>query len=234
MGEIRIVPVKALDLRLEPRRWTWAEANRAATGAHFENQRKRWPGIWIGRVLLLHRFAIEQGIFRGAYLETDFASFLHWRDTDFPDSSVFNCFAMGALRAADGAFLLGRMAKHTANAGKVYFPSGTPDPGDVRDDGIVDLESSVRRELLEETGLLTTDAKPGDWHAVLAGARVALMHALQALEDAETLAARIRVHLATTPHPELSDVVIVRGPGDLSPAMPDFTRAYLEAMFAQR
>lgn len=234
MGEIRIVPVKALDLRLQPRAWTWAEANRAATETHFEKQRERWPGIWNGRVLLLHRFAIEQGIFRGAYMETDFASFLHWRDAGFPDTSVFNCFAMGALRAADGAFLLGRMAKHTANAGKVYFPSGTPDPNDVRDDGIVDLDGSVRRELLEETGLISTDAKPGGWHAVLAGARIALMRALEAPEDAETLAARIRVHLATTPRPELADVVIVRGRDDLSPAMPDFVRAYLEAAFAQR
>ncbi len=234
MGEIQIVPVKALDLRLEPRAWAWAEANHAATGAHFEKQRERWPGIWNGRVLLLHRFAIEQEIFRGAYLETNFASFLHWRDAGFPDASVFNCFAMGALRAADGAFLLGRMAKHTANAGKVYFPSGTPDPNDVRDDGIVDLDGSVRRELLEETGLISTDVMPGDWHAVLAGARIALMRALEAPEDAETLVARVRMHLATTPRPELADVVIVRGRDDLSPAMPDFTRAYLEAMFVQR
>lgn len=234
MGEIRIVPVKTLELRLQPRAWTWAEANRAATETHFEKQRERWSGIWNGRVLLLHRFAIEQGIFRGAYMETDFASFLHWRDAGFPDTSVFNCFAMGALRAADGAFLLGRMAKHTANAGKVYFPSGTPDPNDVRDDGIVDLDGSVRRELLEETGLISTDAKPGGWHAVLAGARIALMRALEAPEDAETLAARVRVYLATTPRPELADVVIVRGRDDLSPAMPDFVRAYLEAVFVQR
>ena len=234
MGEIRIMPVKALDLRLEPRAWVWAETNRAASDVHFKKQRERWSSVWNGRILLLHRFTIEQGIFRGAYLETDFASFLHWRDTGFPDRSMINCFAMAALRAADGAFLLGRMAKHTANAGKVYFPSGTPDLNDLRDDGIVDLDGSVRRELLEETGLISTDAKFGDWHAVLAGARVALVRALEALEDAETLAARIRVHLATTPRPELADVAIVRGRDDLSPAMPDFVRAYLEAAFAQR
>lgn len=234
MGEIQIMPVKALDLRLEPRVWGWAEANRAASGAHFEKQRERWSGIWNGHILLLHRFVIEQGIFRGAYLETDFASFLYWRDTGFPDSSVINCFAMAALRTADGAFLLGRMAKHTANAGKVYFPSGTPDRNDLRDDGIVDLDGSVKRELLEETGLISTDAKFGDWHAALAGARIALVCSLEAAEDAETLAARIRVHLATTPRPELADVVIVRGRNDLTPAMPDFTQAYLQAMFVQR
>ena len=45
MGEIGIVPVKALDLRLEPRAWAWADVNRAATEAHFEKQKVRWPGI---------------------------------------------------------------------------------------------------------------------------------------------------------------------------------------------
>ncbi len=40
MGEVRIVPVKMFDLRWEPRAWAWAEANRAATGVHFEKQRE--------------------------------------------------------------------------------------------------------------------------------------------------------------------------------------------------
>ena len=70
--------------------------------------------------------------FSASYFETDFASFLAWRDWGFPDRSVFNGFGMGALRCSDGAFVLGEMGRHTSNAGRIYFPSGTPDPDDIR------------------------------------------------------------------------------------------------------
>jgi 8-oxo-dGTP pyrophosphatase MutT (NUDIX family) len=229
-ADIRVVAVERLDLRFKPRAWPWAEANRAFVERHFARARERRPALWNGRVLLLHRFAIEAGVFRGAYLETDFASFLAWRDAGFPDPSVRNCFSAGALRAEDGAFLLGRMARHTANAGKVYFPAGTPDPGDVGADGAVDLMGSVLRELKEETGLAATEVSPGPrWHAVLAGARIGLMRLLRLRENSEIAAARIRAFIAREKEPELEDVVIVRGPADFVAEMPDYVRAYLES-----
>ena len=92
----------------------------------------------------------------GAYLETDFASFIAWRDWGFPDKTMRNCFPMAALRSSDGAFLLGVMGAHTATAGQVYFPAGTPDPNDVVGER-VDLEAGVMRELPEETGLGPAD-----------------------------------------------------------------------------
>ena len=96
------------------------------------------PRLYNGRVLLLGRHAIEtraDGERRcsGEYFETDFAAFLAWRDFGFPDPTVVNAFSMAALVGADGAFLLGEMAAHTANAGATYFPAGTPDPSDVFD-----------------------------------------------------------------------------------------------------
>jgi len=228
--DIRVVALDRLELRFEPQPWPWAEANRAFVERNFEEAREKRPALWNGRVLLLHRFAIEAGVFRGAYLATDFAAFLAWRDAGFPDPSVRNCFSAGALRAADGAFLLGRMARHTANAGKIYFPAGTPDPGDVGADGAVDLMGSVLRELAEETGLLASEVSPGPrWYAVLAGARIGLMRPLRLREASDKLAARIRAFIAGEKEPELEDVVIVRKPADFVPEMPNFVRLYIES-----
>ncbi len=120
--------------------------------AYFAELRRGKPALWNGQVLLLHEHALTGDVLRGSFLATDYASFLAWRDWDFPDPAMRNCFAMAALRAADGAFLLGVMGSHTANAGRVYFPGGTPDLDDVVE-GRVDLDGSVRRELAEETGL---------------------------------------------------------------------------------
>ena len=80
--------------------------------------------MWNGRVLLGRNPVFAGERFSASYFETDFASFLAWRDWGFPDKDVFNGFGMGALRCADGAFVLGEMGQHTANAGRIYFPVG--------------------------------------------------------------------------------------------------------------
>ena len=58
---------------------------------------------------------------------------------------------MAALRAADGPFILGEMGGHTANAGKIYFPAGTPDNHDVVG-GKVDLAGSALRDSARKLG----------------------------------------------------------------------------------
>jgi 8-oxo-dGTP pyrophosphatase MutT (NUDIX family) len=229
--DLEVVPVERLELRFAPRPWPFAKERRADIDAYFAHLRGRKPDLWNGRMLLLHEWALADGLLRGAFLETDFASYIAWRDWGFPDAAVTNCFAQGALRAADGAFLLGVMGAHTAGAGSIYFPSGTPDPDDVNG-GMVDLDGSVVRELGEETGLTLDDVAvaPG-WHAVLTGPRIALMKPLQAAVPAAELRGRILRHLAGEAVPELADIRIVRGPADLDPRMPAFIAAFLRAMW---
>jgi 8-oxo-dGTP pyrophosphatase MutT (NUDIX family) len=231
MTEIPVLPVERLDLRFAPRPWRFAEERRAAIDAHFAALCHSKPATWNGRVLVLHEHRLAAGELSGAYLETDFASFIAWRDWGWPDRSVHNCFALAALRAADDAFLLGVMAEHTANAGRIYFPGGTPDPNDVVD-GRVDLARSVMRELAEETGLSGDDVahEPG-WHVALGGPRIAVLKIMRSPPPAEELRRRVLDFLGRQDRPELADLRIVRGPQDFDPGMPNFITAFLVHMW---
>src|SRR3954452_24681368 len=133
MAPITIHRVTQLDLKVRPQSWPFAEQRRSDIDAHFALAQREKPKIWNGRVLLGHNPVFTADRFTAGYFEVDFASFLAWRDWGFPGGGVFNGFGMGALRCSDGAFVLGEMGDHTANAGRVYFPSGTPDLDDVSD-----------------------------------------------------------------------------------------------------
>jgi 8-oxo-dGTP pyrophosphatase MutT (NUDIX family) len=227
--DLPLIPLNGLDLRFEPAPWPFAEERRAEIDAHFVKLRTAKPEMWNGRVLLLRWGEIAASVLRGAYSEVDFASFIAWRDWDFPDKSMRNCFAMAALRSTDGAFLLGVMGSHTATAGQIYFAAGTPDRNDLVGDA-VDLERGVMRELAEETGLTPADVAPErGWTAVLHGQRIALMKIIRAQASADALAARVRTFLSEQQQPELADVHIVRSVADLRPTMPPFVTAFLES-----
>jgi len=175
----------------------------------------------------MNRFQLHGRTLSGSFFETDYADFTAWHDWGCPDASVIVCFAMAALRTADGAFLLGVMGPHTLGVGRIYFPSGLPHPDDVSS-GAVDLEANVMREVAEETGLVRADLLvTPNWHAVRAGQHLALMKVMQSALPADTLRARILRFLASEVQPELADIRIVRGPGDLAPQMPDYVTTFL-------
>ena len=76
--------IERFDLRFAPRPWPFADGNRAAIDAHFAAKQKANPALWNGRVLLAHEHGVTDGVCRGAFLETDFASFSAWRDWGRP------------------------------------------------------------------------------------------------------------------------------------------------------
>lgn len=227
MTELR--RVKTLDLTVSSKPWAFAEQRRVEIEAHFAKVRETKPAVWNGRVLLCRNPRAEGDVYRADYFETDFASFLAWRDWGFPDKSVFNGFGAGALRSADGAFVLGRMNAHTANAGRIYFPAGTPDPDDVVG-GRVDLAASVVREVEEEIGLRPSDYRTSDdWTIVESGQAVACFRPLASLLPAAELCTRIETFLRSETAPELSGLKLVRGVADFDPAMPAFVTAFLDS-----
>ena len=220
--------VTTLDLPIRPAIWPFAEARRAEIDAHFVERQRERP-IWNGHVLIARNPVFAGARFSAEYFETDFASFLAWRDWGFPDRQVFNGFGMGALRSADGAFLLGEMAPHTANAGRVYFPSGTPDLDDIKD-GKVDIAGSVIREVLEETGLTEADyAASPHWDCVVTDASIGMFRLLSGDMPGEGLRATIEANLARQRQAELCAIHLVRQPRDFTAAMPRFVTAYIEA-----
>ena len=224
--------VSQLDLSVEPWSWPFANERRADIEAHFALKCREKPQLWNGRVLLGRHPVFSGECLRAGYFETDFASFLAWRDWGFPDSGVFNGFGMGALRCSDGAFILGEMAAHTANAGRIYFPAGTPDLDDVKL-GAVDMDDSIAREIEEETGLAPSDYRAGaHWDCVVSGAAIAMMRILNVNSTGQALRTRIEANLARQHQPELVAMHLVRTTSDFTAAMPRYVTAFLERQFS--
>jgi 8-oxo-dGTP pyrophosphatase MutT (NUDIX family) len=232
--EPMLLRVDGLELAFKPKPWAFADQRRAEIDAYFAKRQRDNPALWNGRVLLLYHQVVQDGVFRGDYLETDYASFSTWKAWGRPPAGIHDCFGAAAIAAADGAFLLGVMGPHTFNAGEIYFPSGTPDPGDIKGSQ-VDLEFSVRRELKEETGLDAAELElaPG-WICVVHGGLIVQIKLMRSPRSADELRARILAHLASEKQPELSDIRIVRGPQDFDPAMPRFVTAFLARHFSVR
>ena len=231
MGEPHFARFNRFDLRIVPRRWAFADDNRSAIDARFAAKQKANPALWNGRVLLAHAYDVADGVCRGELLETDFASFNAWRDWGRPPAAIVNCFAAMVLRSADGAYLLGEMGTHTANAGQIYFPCGTPEPSDVVN-GRVDMEHNARHELKDETGLDFDDLRlEPDWISLRLETWAMAARIVTARETATELRERILRHLASQPQPELADIHIVRAPADLDHRMPAFVSAFLRHLW---
>jgi 8-oxo-dGTP pyrophosphatase MutT (NUDIX family) len=224
--------VTTLDLGFRRQPWPFADERRAEIDAHFAIQQREKPKLWNGRVLLGRNPVFAADRFSAGYFEADFASFLAWRDWGFPDQEVFNGFGMGALRCRDGAFVMGEMGQHTANAGRIYFPSGTPDLDDLSD-GAVDIAGSVAREVEEETGLTPADYRAAAyWDCVVSGSAIAMIRILDVDLSGDALRAGIEANLAAQQQPELAAIHLVRGVSDLTAAMPRFVAAFIEAQFS--
>jgi 8-oxo-dGTP pyrophosphatase MutT (NUDIX family) len=224
----RIETVETIDIRVEPYDWPFARERARDIDAHWQELCVARPHLFNGRVFLFRNMSVKDGRLSGSCFETGFRGFIAQRDFGYPDKMAFNCFAQGALRAPDGAFLLGEMAAHTANAGRIYFPAGTPEPSDAID-GRLDLDKSVMRELTEETGLSADHITPEPgWTIVFERQMIACLKPMRLKLNRLAALARIAEHIASEKHPELARIHVAASPADIdAQRMPLFIQAYL-------
>lgn len=215
--------------RLVPYDWPFARDEAARIDERWAELTRRNPALFDGRVLLSRSPSLEGDVLGGTSFETGYKPFLCWREFGYPGASVKNLFAMPALRGSDGAFLLGRMSACTANAGRLYFPAGTPEPADVGTDGLVDYENSILRELEEETGITPAEVTLHPrWTIVFAGPLVACMKVVDSALTAAELVERVAGFVSGQDKPELDGLVAVARPDDFDRRqMPPFMLHYL-------
>lgn len=227
--------IDAVDAVVEPYDWSFPRD-------HAEEIERNWSaathgraGVFNGTVLIQHRGERDGRVFRAGYSPTEYKHFLAFLRLPHECPGVRNGFGMAALRARDGAFILGQMAATTANAGKIYFPAGTPDLGDVVD-GRLDLAGSVIRELCEETGLRADEVRVDDrWLAIASHKHIAFMRPVTIDLPAGDARALMLERMKNLHEDELSELVIVR-PGDAlldDPRVPEFVSAYIARTFAE-
>jgi 8-oxo-dGTP pyrophosphatase MutT (NUDIX family) len=233
VSEPSITRITNLDIRCVERRWPWAEVHAAEIDAFWGEAKAKQPALFDGPVFMFADVVITGATCRAVCFETRFSRLLYAKRLCFPDPEVVNGFAMAALQASDGGYLLGVMGAETANRGQVYFPSGTPDPSDRRPDGTLDLNGSVMRELAEETGLQPGDYEIGvGWFLVRDSGFLAFLRPVSLPHPAAEARARMLGRMRQLKEQELSDIYIAHGPGDIDEQrMPGFILAFLRWVF---
>ncbi|NNE21280.1 MAG: NUDIX hydrolase [Rhizobiales bacterium] len=180
------------------------------------------PDIWNGNVLMAYDVKLSGSVFSASFLNTDYASFIAWRDWGWPDTTVYNCFGSAVIRSRDGALVYGCMHTNTLNAGLCYPPGGSLDQTDLRDDGSIDLDGSITRELAEETGLDAAGATAGGRWAIFDEQRISIARMLTFDSSADEIADQINAHILAEESPELSGSVILRAINDIDQPMVGF------------
>lgn len=207
----------------------FAQANRGAIEAYWAEALAANPALWNGPAFLFSRVEAGQGVLDATAHRTDFATFLYWRDCGRPDSA-FHITGSSLPVTADGALFAVRMAAHTANAGKVYFPAGSFDDADLVESRL-DVTANIAREMREETGFDFGDADDGfvatfDRNAFYIARR---SHLPVGFDEA---VARFRAHQAATGDDEAETAVAIRRDDGSTDRLPAHARALARWHFA--
>jgi 8-oxo-dGTP pyrophosphatase MutT (NUDIX family) len=229
-----VVRLERCSLHLVRAPWRYAERHRPAIAAHWDGVQRARPQMWNGVIHIAVAHAVEGTAFRATYARTDFASYLHWRETGFADPGTVDAFGSALVRSAEGHVVLGVQGPGQLNSGLAYPPGGFVDARDIGPDGVVDIEASIARELAEETGLTASELRREPGYLITrAGPLVSIGALFRSPLSSEALQGRVRAHLANEREPELADVMVIRSPAAAAAmAAPEFARTAVTALIA--
>lgn len=210
----RMVPAREIALRVLPRPHPFEPRNAPAIDRNWRGEQEKNPALYDGRIMLFSRLALSGGRVEGDCHEGRFASFLYWRGLADKED-LRHAFANAIMVTADGALLAVEMGAHTANAGLIYFPSGSFDPLDVVD-GRLDVAGNLRREIREETGidLAGLPREPG-YHVLDLPRGAAIVTRVRLPWTADEVEEGVRRFVAAEADPEIARPVILRDRGSV-------------------
>ncbi|WP_027169024.1 hypothetical protein [Mesorhizobium sp. WSM3224] len=226
-----ILPVDAIDVRLDPGPHPFAVRNAEAIAENWRQEIAANPALFDGTVVLLSELAYRDNRLVGRCHAVKYSTFLLWRNRR-ENSGAEHAYAHAMLVAGDNALVAIRMGLHTVNAGRVYFAAGSFEPIDFRD-GLVDVDFNMIREVGEETGLDLSQAERGQrYHALSTASGTVIVRHYRVAEPADELARRISAFVATEAEPEIEGPVIIRNAVDLPDGLMPHMKPLIEWHFA--
>lgn len=226
MTAARLLALDGARLTLGAGRHAYETQARAAIDASWRERSGANPRLYDGEALLFGPRRLEGGVLIADGARIRYAGLLHFLAVEPAPPDLSHIYCCAALIGCDGRATMARMARHTANAGRVYFPSGSLEAADFRD-GVADLRANMAREVMEETGidLARAAGAPGllCWES---GRIAALFQVFRFAETAQALAGEIAAHLASGADDEL-DAPVVLEPGQTLAEMPASHRAFM-------
>lgn len=233
LPEGRVVPLRAVRLAYRPEPHPFHLANAERARRNWRREKALRPKLFDGKVALASAIALDDGTFAAECHLVPFSTFLLWR-RERPVIGAFHVFAMPLLVTSDGALIVVRMARHTANAGRIYAPSGSFDAADLSGGGF-DIAGNIRREVAEETGLdLAMAMQLGGDAVLIQNTIVTLGREFRLAFSAAQILARIDAHIAAQDDPEIDAAFVLRRPGDIDGRYAEHMAPFIDWHFGLR
>ncbi|GLR20529.1 DNA mismatch repair protein MutT [Ciceribacter naphthalenivorans] len=203
-----VFPVGGVRLRVLEGDHPFHLASREAAAANWQAEITANPALFNGRMVFQHRLSFFDGIVVGEGYLVPYSTFLWWRRQP-GGAGGFHVFGFPVIVSADGALIAVRMARHTANAGQVYFAAGSLDPNDIVE-GYCDIAGNMAREVFEETGLNLAEAESdGRYFATYSGRRLTILRLFRFSLSSAELLERIAAHMAVDEEKEIAGAVAI-------------------------